>query len=113
MRHPVPGGQVIRLTDPDAEAVDPAPAGPHQDRALLSDEPCSQSAALQGQTGPLEQLALLVTEQVPEQAKRGPLGRMQWRAAMRCVRFPDRFHAPSPASGLKVEHGDPVSQEDR
>ena len=75
----VRGRQVA--VDLHAPAVDPPPAGAHEQRARLPDEPDAERAALQREPRAGVQLARVVAEQVAEQAERRALRRRRRRAA--------------------------------
>jgi hypothetical protein len=84
--------------------VEPVPAGPNQDRALLSHQPRTQPPAFERQSGLAQQLAGIVSNQITQQPERGPL-----RAA---IDIADRLHAPGAPPSLEVQHGDAVPEKD-
>ena len=61
-------GGSSRSTVPHAEAVHPAATGRHEQRAALAEQPDAQLAVLERKPGLALELALLVAEQVAEQA---------------------------------------------
>src|SRR3954468_19023519 len=98
MGHAVAGRQVPGLADPDAEAVDPMAARPHENRSLLTDQPGPEPARLESESGLGEQIALIVRHQVAEQAESS--------AVLRALGSTDRLHAPGAAPCLQMQHCD-------
>ena len=77
------GRRQLAVRGPHAEAVHPPAAGRDEQRAALADQPDAERAALEREAGVALELALVVAEQVAEQALRDRLARAASRAPLR------------------------------
>ena len=68
-------------SDADAPAVHAAPAGAHEQRARLADQPDAEAAALHHEAGARVQVARVVADEVAEQPERGASAASPRRAA--------------------------------
>src|SRR5918994_2427960 len=102
MGHPVSRREAIGLRDPYAPAVDPPTSRADDDRPLLAQKPDPEPPPLERQAGAAQQIPLVVTDEVSEQAERHPLGAVPGPSA--ALPAPDRDdRAPAPP---RLEHRD-------